>query len=174
VVFTNGGGTSTGTISATADSATGVYTATFTGVLAGSATTIGATINTVALTSTLPTITVTPNNATRLAFFVQPTSAAPNTAISPAVVVKAVDAAGNVDTTINGSGFSIGLEILSGTGNVLATLTGGDLIDAVKGVATFSLLKIDLAGTGYVLTAFAIAAAPGLDSVNSTAFNIGP
>lgn len=59
VVFTQGGGTSTGTISATTDNANGTYTATFTGVNGGSATTIGATIGGIAVTSVpLPTIRV--------------------------------------------------------------------------------------------------------------------
>jgi len=96
-----------------------------------------------------------------------------NTPISPAVVVRAVDNAGNVDPTFNGSGFSIGLQITSGTGNTSATLTGGDVIDAVNGVATFSLLKIDLAGTGYTLTASAIAVPPSSPAdATSTAFNV--
>jgi len=115
---------------------------------------------------------VTPNNATRLAFFVQPTDVNTNTAISPAVVVRAVDDAGNVDPAFNGSGFSIGLEITSGTGTPSAVLTGGGLIDAVNGVATFSLLKIDLAGTGYTLTASAIAVGPPPADATSAAFNV--
>jgi YVTN family beta-propeller protein len=61
VVFTQGGGTSTGTIapSPATDNNTGSYTATFTGVNGGTATTIGATIGGVAVTSApLPTIRV--------------------------------------------------------------------------------------------------------------------
>ncbi|HET9708689.1 MAG TPA: invasin domain 3-containing protein [Gemmatimonadales bacterium] len=59
VVFTQSGGTSTGTISATTDNANGTYAATFTGVNGGTATTIGATIGGVAVTSVpLPTIRV--------------------------------------------------------------------------------------------------------------------
>ncbi len=59
VAFTQSGGTSTGTISATTDNANGTYTATFTGVNGGTPTTIGATIGGVAVTSVpLPTIRV--------------------------------------------------------------------------------------------------------------------
>src|SRR6185436_18849993 len=59
VVFsTTGAGTSTGTIGTTTDNGNGSYTATFTGVLAGTAKTISATIGGTAVTSTLPTITV--------------------------------------------------------------------------------------------------------------------
>jgi hypothetical protein len=59
VAFTASGGTSTGTIGATTDHANGTYTAVFTAGTAGTATTIHATIGGAAVTSTLPTITVT-------------------------------------------------------------------------------------------------------------------
>jgi hypothetical protein len=59
VGFTVSGGTSTGTVGATTDQANGTYTAVFTGGTAGTATTVHATIGGVAVTSTLPTITVT-------------------------------------------------------------------------------------------------------------------
>jgi hypothetical protein len=58
VVFTQTGGTSSGTIGATTDIGNGTYTATFTGVTAGTATSIGATIGGSPLTSALPTVTV--------------------------------------------------------------------------------------------------------------------
>jgi adhesin/invasin len=58
VVFTASGGTSTGTISATTDHGDGSYTATFTGGTAGTATTIGATVNGSAVGTTLPKVTV--------------------------------------------------------------------------------------------------------------------
>jgi len=56
IVFTTSGGTSTGTIGSTTDHTNGTYTAVLTGVTAGTATTIGATINTVPVSSTLPTV----------------------------------------------------------------------------------------------------------------------
>jgi len=59
VVFTASGGTATGTISATTDHGNGTYTATYTATGAGSAQTIHATINSSAVTTTLPTVTVT-------------------------------------------------------------------------------------------------------------------
>ena len=58
VVFTATGGTSSGLIGATADHGDGTYSATFTGETAGTATNIGATIDGMALTSQLPTISV--------------------------------------------------------------------------------------------------------------------
>ena len=59
VLFSNAGGTSTGTFSAVTDNNNGTYTAIFTGNVRGTATTVGATIGGVAVTSTMPTITVT-------------------------------------------------------------------------------------------------------------------
>ncbi|HTT66601.1 MAG TPA: Ig-like domain-containing protein [Gemmatimonadales bacterium] len=58
VVFTASGGTSTGTISATTDHNNGTYTAIYTGTGVGTAQTIGATVNGAAVTTALPTITV--------------------------------------------------------------------------------------------------------------------
>jgi hypothetical protein len=59
------GGTSTGTFGSVSETSTpGTYQATFTGVRAGTAATLTATIDGVAVTSALPTITVTPARAT--------------------------------------------------------------------------------------------------------------
>ncbi len=58
--FSYSGGGSTGRISPTTDHGNGTYTATFEADRAGTATTIGATIGTTDVTSSLPTVTVTP------------------------------------------------------------------------------------------------------------------
>src|SRR5262249_6776484 len=62
VVFNVTGGSSTGTIapSPATDNGNGTYTATFTGVLAGTATSVRATIGGAPVASAAPTITVTP------------------------------------------------------------------------------------------------------------------
>ncbi len=60
VLFTTSGGTSTGTIGSTTDRGDGTYQATFTGVTAGTATTINATIDGARVTSPLPVIAVRP------------------------------------------------------------------------------------------------------------------
>lgn len=65
VAFTATGGTSAGQVSSSTDNADGTYSAVFTATAAGSPTTIGATLNGVAVTTTLPTLTVSdpPPNA---------------------------------------------------------------------------------------------------------------
>src|SRR3989441_6295262 len=66
VAFTATGGTSTGAIGATTDHGDGTYTAPFTGLLAGSALTIGATINgSPGTSSPLPTLAVLPGAVAR-------------------------------------------------------------------------------------------------------------
>ena len=60
VAFGLGSGTSGGTYAAVADSGNGKYTAVFTGTTSGTARTLTATINSSAVTSTMPTVTVTP------------------------------------------------------------------------------------------------------------------
>jgi adhesin/invasin len=60
VAFSASGGTATGTISPTVDNGDGMYVATFSGVTAGSPTTIQATINGAAVTTPAPTVTVVP------------------------------------------------------------------------------------------------------------------
>ncbi len=60
VVFFATGGGSTGAIGATADQGDGTFAATFTGLLAGTATTIGASIDGQPVTTPLPTLQVVP------------------------------------------------------------------------------------------------------------------
>lgn len=59
IVPTKSGGTATGTLSSVTDNGNGTVSWTYTGVLKGTAQTLGCTINGVALSSTLPTCTVT-------------------------------------------------------------------------------------------------------------------
>src|SRR3989454_4494726 len=82
-------------------------------------------------------------------------------AITPAVEVTAQDAGGNTAT-----GFTGNITVAIGTNPSTGTLSGTKTVAAVAGVATFSGLSIDKAGTGYTLTA------TGAGSTTSTAFNI--
>ncbi len=94
VVFSNSGGTSTGTIGSTTDHGNGTYTASFTGVTAGSATTIGATINAAAVTSTLPTVTVTAGTASTSKSTVSVSSGTVASGSAVTLTLQAKDAAG--------------------------------------------------------------------------------
>ena len=74
------------------------------------------------------------------------------------LTVAAEDNAGNVDTTYTGPV----MLILNGS-DATATLGGapvgedaGNIVDAINGVATFSGLTINTAGTGYTIDAFAV------------------
>lgn len=103
--------------------------------------------------------------ATKLAFSVQPGGTTGGTAFAPSIQVSVVDAAGNV---ASGATNSIALAITTGTGTSGAHLTGTTSVTAVAGVATFTNLAIDSAGTGYQVTA----STGGLTTATSTAFTV--
>jgi hypothetical protein len=88
--------------------------------------------------------------ATKLAFAVQPGGASAGIAFSTQPTVQALDAENNVVTAYTGA---IGISIKSGTGRTGAILSGTTSLSAVAGVAAFSNLSVNLAGSGYVLTA---------------------
>lgn len=139
VVFTRSGGTSTGTITGTTDNGSGDYSATFTGVLAGTATTIGATINGSAVTSALPTVTVVPGSASTLTSLVSVDSASLASGHLTQLRLQTKDLAGN-NLTLGGS--TVTFTVSGGTG----TGTVGTVIDNGNGTyqAPFTAL---LAGT---------------------------
>src|SRR3989449_404447 len=60
------------------------------------------------------------------------------------------------------------ITVAIGTNPASGTLSGTTTVAAVSGVATFSDLSIDKAGTGYTVTA----SATGLTGATSSAFNI--
>ena len=101
--------------------------------------------------------------AAKLAFAQQPTNTAAAQNITPAVTVLVQDASGN---TMTSSAANVTLAILNNAGS--GTLSGSTTVAAVNGVATFSGLSIDKAGTGYTLSA----GAAGLTSATSSAFDI--
>lgn len=107
------------------------------------------------------------NHATvaKLSFTVQPSLTAAGSAITPAVKVTALDQFDNVATSFAGN-----VTVAIGTNANAGTLSGTTTIAAAAGVATFSTLSIDSAGTGYTLSA---TAASLTDGVSST-FNIIP
>jgi len=101
--------------------------------------------------------------ASKLAFSVQPSKAAPNASISPAITVLIQDSA---SVTITSSTAIVTMAI--GTNPGSGTLAGTVSVAAVAGVATFSNLAINNVGTGYTLTA----SSSGLTGATSNAFNI--
>ena len=112
----------------------------------------------------VPLTQLVTGGAVRLAFVQQPssnTSAGAN--ITPPVTVAMLDSDGN---TLAADTLNVTLTLTANQAG--GTLSGSMTMAAVKGVATFSNLSIDKAGTGYVLTA----ADGALPSVASNAFNI--
>ncbi len=103
--------------------------------------------------------------ASNLVFTVEPASATAGASIAPAVQVTAKDGSGNVQAGFTGN---VTLTITGGSGTAGAILSGTSTVAAVAGVATFSTLNIDKAGTGYTLSA----SATGLSGATSTAFAI--
>jgi hypothetical protein len=104
------------------------------------------TTNAGAFTATSNNVAVSPAAASKLVFGQQPSNAISGTAIGPAVTVKVEDTYSNVVTS-NGS--TVTLTLSSGT------FEGGSTTAATaasSGVATFSTLKIDVAGS-YTLSA---------------------
>ncbi|HEY6224322.1 MAG TPA: hypothetical protein VIW26_11085 [Gemmatimonadales bacterium] len=106
-----------------------------------------------------------PPAASHLKFTVQPTSTQAGQSIAPAVQVSALDTSGTVASSFTGA---ITVEI--GTNPAGGTLSGTTTANAVNGVATFSNLSINNAGTGYTLQA----TSAGLTSATSGAFDITP
>ena len=106
---------------------------------------------------------ITAGNATHLIFTQQPSSAVSGASITPAITVTALDANGNVATGFTNQ---ISLVIANNAGG--GTLTGGSAVSPVSGVATFSGVSIDKAGTGYTLST----SATGVSGATSSAFDI--
>jgi PKD repeat protein len=108
-----------------------------------------------------------PGPPVTLAFTVQPRGTKPDSAIKPPIQVTARDSAGNTSTKYNGV---IRVAIATdGSAGQNAKLVGDTVATAVSGVATFSGLSIDQAGTGYVLSA-ALATGPSMGT--SAAFDV--
>jgi hypothetical protein len=165
VDFSSSGGTSTGTIGAAADSGNGVYTAAFTGVLAGTGTAISATVDGSPVTSGQPSIVVTPGAPAQLAFVATPSVAATGVVIAPPVEVAARDLAGNPTPVFGGN-----VTIAIGTNPSSGSLAGTLMRTASAGAATFDDLAIDLPGIGYTL----VATASGLGSDTTASFDVVP
>jgi hypothetical protein len=112
--------------------------------------------------------TITPAAATQLAVGQQPSNTVAGQAMAPAVTVKVEDAFGNAETGDLGTEHPVTVALRTGSpaGTLLGTLTKND----VAGVATFTDLAIQMANTGFALTA----TATSLTSLDSASFTIMP
>ena len=114
--------------------------------------------------ATTNSFNISPAAAAQLAFTVQPASASVGAPIAPPVEVTALDAFANTVTSFAGT-----VTISIGTNPGGATLGGTTSVNAVAGVATFSTLSLNAAGSGYTLTA----ASGALTQASSAPFTIG-
>ena len=124
VGFDLGGGSATGTFAPTIDHQNGVYTAVFTGVLAGT-NTIAATIVGNAFTSPLASIAVTAGPVSPNESFITSAPASIQAGASDTVTLHTEDAAGNV-VPIGGASVSFGLGAGSASGTFGAVTDFGD------------------------------------------------
>ena len=118
-----------------------------------------------AATSGAFNITTSVGPSTKLAFVVGPSNATAGSVITPAVTVAVEDASGNIETSDNATQVTLGIGTNPGAG----TLSGGAAVTVASGIATFSGLSINNAGTGYTLTA---SSTPVYTAATSGAFNI--
>lgn len=103
-----------------------------------------------------------PPMARSLKFTGEPQSAQTGASLG-IITVAAVDSAGTIVTAFSGT-----VTLAIGTNPGGGTLLGSSAVATSGGVATFSGLSIDKAGTGYTLTASTL----GLKSATSSAFDI--
>ncbi|MGH7567794.1 MAG: Ig-like domain-containing protein [Gemmatimonadales bacterium] len=147
---------------ATLTNASGVTTGTLSSVTAGTKT-VSATVNGSIAVAQTATVNVLAATAAELVFTVQPTNTVAGAAITPAVQVVARDEFGN---TATGFGGSVTMALAANPAG--GTLAGTTTVPAGSGVATFSDLRIQKAGTGYALSA----SAGGATADTSVAFNV--
>ena len=101
------------------------------------------------------------NGTPGLGFFVQPNSADVGHVITPAVEVVVRDSLGGTDSSFTG-----GIAISLASNPTGATLSGTTVVRPVNGIASFSNLAIDKAGS------YTLQASAGLVSVTSNGFTI--
>jgi len=133
-----------------------------------SSTTLGSNVNTTGTVSSTNGGTGTTASATlsvygpasKVVFTTEPpSSTTAGSTFSTAVSVE--DSNGDV---VQNSSASVTVAITSGTGTAGAVLNGTTTVSAVNGVATFSGLSINTAGTGYTLTATSGSLTSGVSS----------
>ncbi len=101
----------------------------------------------------------------KLGFVQDPSNTGAGTIITPAVKVAVEDANGNIETSDNTTQVTLAI----GTNPAGGTLSGGSTVTVSSGIATFSGLSLNMAGTGYTLTA---SSSPTYSAATSAAFNV--
>src|SRR5205823_236072 len=152
---------SSGTLAGTLTHAAVAGVATFPGLSIDKAGTGYTLTATGAGSTTSAAFNITAGTATTLVIYAGESTRTAGRASTPAGEVTALGANDNTAT-----GFSGDVTVAIGTKAGGGTLSGARTQAAVSGVATFSGLSIDKAGTGYTLTA------TGAGSATSAAFNI--
>ena len=165
IVMSRTGGTAVGTFSSVTDNSNGTYTSTFTGTTAGTATSIKATVGGSAITSTSPTITVVPGDPASIAWVTQPSTSTVAGVNFAAGQVKLLDAAGNICTNASGS---VNFDIDDAFNPTNTDLLGTVDVAVVNGLASLTGAKINIASSGYKLTAGFL----DLDSPSSSSITI--
>ncbi len=117
------------------------------------------------MSGNLYALTVNQTPAAKLGFVQGPSNTTAGVVITPAVKVAVEDANGNVETFDNTTQVTLAI----GTNPAGGTLSGGSSVTVSAGIATFSGLSINTAGTGYTLTA---SSTPTYSPATSAAFNL--
>ncbi|HET9383659.1 MAG TPA: invasin domain 3-containing protein, partial [Gemmatimonadales bacterium] len=148
---------------ATTTDANGIATGTLTATVAETKT-VTASVDGLLITQQA-SVLVTPAAAQQLVFRVQPTSVTAGANLAPAVEVEILDEFANrVTSAANAVALAIATNPAGGT------LTGGDAVVAVDGIASFAGLSVNKAGSGYTLQA----SSPGLTGATSSGFTVTP
>src|SRR5262245_2360119 len=101
----------------------------------------------------------------RVVFLTMPSNAVANSPIPGSIDIGIVDGTGTVRNDATNA-----VTITIGTNPGGATLSGTATLNAVNGIASFTGLTLDKAGTGYTLVATSAALQPD----TSTTFNVSP
>ena len=101
----------------------------------------------------------------RVVFLTEPSDAAANAPIAGSIDIGIVDGTGTVRNDATAA-----VTIAIGTNPGGATLSGTSSVNAVNGIASFTGLSLDKAGTGYTL----VAGSAGLTPDTSRTFTVAP
>src|SRR5690242_15789390 len=115
VVFSKAGGTSTGNLTGTVNLGAGKYATVFTGILAGTATTINATVGGQGVTSTLPAIQVVPGAVSVATSVVSLSQSSVAVGAHSVATLIAKDAAGN---SLTSGGLAVVFSLGGGTSSL--------------------------------------------------------